>query len=102
MARPKKVVTEKPKETTKQTFSKEEINAALEILHSEYFLQTVGLLSHDSGIKELNYIKVPITTPDGGLYLVSILHIDGPKVDLQRLAKAAETFEQSKIVEDKK
>lgn len=79
----------------KKKFSKEEIQAALEILHSEYFMQTVGLLSHDPDNKDLAYVKVPVTTPDGGTYLVSILHVDGPKIDLRKLAEAAEKEESS-------
>lgn len=90
MGRPKKVVTEKPKPEVKTTFSKEEIQAALDITHSEYFIQVMSLLSHDPEFKDLNYVKVPISTPDGGVYLVSILHIEGPKVDLRKLAQAAE------------
>lgn len=77
----------------KKTFSKEEIQAALEVVHSEYFMQVIGLLSHDPDNKDLAYVKVPVTTPDGGTYLVSILHVDGPKVNLQQLAEAAEKIE---------
>lgn len=76
----------------KKKFSKEEIQAALEILHSEYFMQTVGLLSHTDQ-QELSYVKVPVVTPEGGTYLISILHVDGPKLDLQKLAKVAEAVE---------
>jgi hypothetical protein len=86
----KKVVTEAPKPQPKKVFSKEEIQAALEITHSEYFMQVVALLSHDPENKDLAYVKVPVTTPDGGTYLVSILHVDGPKINLENLAKAAE------------
>lgn len=74
----------------KKIFSKEEINAALEIVHSEYFMNVLGLLSHDTENKELHYVRVPMTTPDGGTYLVSILHVDGPKIDLQKLAASAD------------
>lgn len=84
-----KVLTEE-----KKTFSKEEIEAGLQIAHSEYFMQVVALLSHDPENKDLTYVKVPVTTPQGGTYLVSILHIEGPKVDLQDLAKKAEAAEK--------
>lgn len=88
----KKKVTLPVKEV--KSFSKEEIDAALEILHSEYFMQTVALLSHTKE-QDLTFVRVPVTTPDGGTYLVSILHVDGPKVQLQQLAKSAE--EQEKL-----
>lgn len=88
MARQKKTITESPK--AKNTFSELEIQAALEITHSEYFMQVIALLSHNPQNKELTYVKVPVTTPDGGTYLVSILHVEGPKVNLEKLAQAAE------------
>lgn len=72
-------------------FSKEEIQAALEICHSEYFMQVIALLSHDTDLnKELTFVRVPVTTPQGGTYLVSILHVDGPLLSLEDLAKIAE------------
>ena len=91
MAKRKKIL-EQPSE--KKQFSKEEIEAALQIAHSEYFMQTMALLSHDPDQKELSYVKVPVMTPNGGTYLISILHIDGPKVDLTKLSEAAEEIEK--------
>ena len=35
-------------------FSNEDIQTALEITHSEYFMQVIGLLSHDEDNKEFN------------------------------------------------
>lgn len=90
----KKVVKEEPKPVAK-TFTKEEIQAALEITHSEYFMQVIALLSHDPENKDLAYVKVPVTTPEGGTYLVSILHVDGPKINLLKLASAAAEAEQN-------
>lgn len=85
MAKKKVTKKQEPKE-----FSKEEIQAALEILHSEYFMNVLGLMSHEKDAGELSYVKVPMVTPNGGTYLVSILHIDGPKLHLGNLAKVAE------------
>jgi hypothetical protein len=77
-----------PKETKK--FSPEEIQAALEICHSEYFMQVAALLSHNTTEnKELTFIRVPVTTPQGGTYLVSILHVDGPLLSLVELEASA-------------
>lgn len=76
----------------KKQFSAEEIEAALQITHSEYFMQVLALLSHTEQ-KDLSYVKIPVTTPNGGLYLVSILHIEGPKVQLDKLAEVAEKIE---------
>lgn len=98
MARKKKSVSiqEPPKE-----FPPEQIEAGLSICHQEYFMQVVGLLSHNPEVKELDYVKVPVSTPEGGIYLVSILHVEGPKLNLQNLAKVADqkvADEQSKKV----
>ncbi len=79
-------------EVIEKKFTKEEIDAGLSIVHQEYFMHVLGLLSHDPENKELSYVKVPVQTPDGGLYLVSILHVDGPKVQLRTLAESADAI----------
>lgn len=88
--------------TEKQVFTKEEIKAALEIAHSEYMMNVMALLSHDPDNKELTYVKVPVTTPQGGTYLISILHIEGPKVNLRDLAAKAEVHEAEAAKAEKK
>ncbi len=93
MARKKnKVLTDE-----KKVFSKEEIQAGLELTHSEYFMQIMALSSYDPDLKELTFSKCPIVTPDGGTYLVSILHIDGPKINLRQLAEASEAIEKGQV-----
>lgn len=77
-------------------FSDAEIQAALEIVHSEYFSQVAAILSLQKDPKTLSYVKVPMTTPSGGNYLVSILHIDGPVLDLAKLKEMAEVAEKGK------
>lgn len=91
----KKVVAEAVKEPNK-TFTPEEVEAALQLTHSEYFMQIVALTSHLKDVQHLTYSKCPVTTPEGGTYLVSILHIEGPKVDLKMLAEAADAQEKEK------
>lgn len=91
----KKVVAEAVKEKGKQ-FTPEEVEAALQLTHSEYFMQIVALTSHLKDVPYLTYSKCPVTTPEGGTYLVSILHIDGPRVDLKMLAEAADAQEKEK------
>lgn len=86
------------KTETKKVFTEEEIEAGLEIVHSEYFMHVLGLVSHNPTLKELTFVRVPIQTPEGGLYLVSILHVDGPKIDLQKLAEKADAI----VAEEKK
>lgn len=80
----------------KKKFSKEEVEAALNLLHREYFMQVSAVCSY-TDLKELTFTKCPIQTPSGGLYLVSILHIDGPKLSLDALAEASgEVNDESK------
>lgn len=35
-----------------------------------------------SMVKELTYINAPLYMPNGGQYFVQIVHIDGPKIQL--------------------
>jgi hypothetical protein len=35
-------------------------------------------------LKELNFIKTSIKAPDGGLYLMAITHVSGPKIQLKK------------------
>jgi hypothetical protein len=71
---------------TKQEFTKEDIEAALQIAHKDYFMQVLSLMSMDPLNTELGFVKVPMITEAGGIYLVSILHVNGPKLNLQQLA----------------
>lgn len=71
-------------------FSNEEIQAGLDISASEYFINVASLTSHREDAELLNFTKVPVSTPDGGIYLVCIMHVDGPRLNLKNLAKAAE------------
>lgn len=88
-------MAKKPKKTepVPREFSKETVQSGLDIAASEYFANVLALLSHRPENGEFTYTKVPLTTPDGGLYLLSILHIEGPKINLQELAKMAEAQE---------
>lgn len=90
--RTKKELTPEVKPEPKRQFSKDEIQAGLDVVHSEYFMHVVGLLSHDPDNKNLDFVRVPVQTPQGGLYLVSILHVDGPKVSLPQIGEAADAF----------
>lgn len=80
----------KKKIDLKKEFTIEEVESGLQIVHQEYFMQVLALLSYDKSQKELTYVKVPIVTPNGGVYLLSILHVEGPKVDIQAFAEVAD------------
>lgn len=34
---------------------------------------------------EINYIKQTITTPQGGIYALNFMHVDGPKINLDAI-----------------
>jgi hypothetical protein len=51
------------------------------------YVESAILLASLEGHEELTYTKTPMTMPDGGMYLVSILHISGPKIKLQKETK---------------
>lgn len=72
-------------------YKKDDIAAGINTTFKEFFTAVVALLSYDKKIKELNYIRTPITLPNGGVYLISILHIDGPKIDMDLLRSVADS-----------
>lgn len=76
--RKNKVLEDKPIE-----FTDDQVDTALQILHKEYFMQVLALVSHRKGVDEFTYTKVPMVTPAGGTYLISVLHVDGPKINLE-------------------
>jgi hypothetical protein len=67
----------------------DDISAALDIIHREYFMNVMALLAQTPQT-ELVYVKVPVVTHEGGNYLVSILHIDGPKLNLDAIRETSE------------
>lgn len=67
--------------------SKQNVDDALTIVHREYFMQVLAILSMDKTTKDFTYTKIPITSDDGGTYLLSIMHVDGPKIDLDKIRK---------------
>lgn len=69
--------------------SPENIDVALTVLQREFFMQVVSLLSMDENHKELTLNKVPITLENGGIYLLSLIHVDGPKINLDEIRKGA-------------
>lgn len=74
-------------------FKAAEVEEAITALFVSFLNSAVAAVSFDKKIKELNYIKKSVTMPDGGIYLVSILHIDGPKFDMEQYRMVAESQE---------
>lgn len=40
---------------------------------------------HQLSYPEINYIKQTITTPQGGIYALNFMHVDGPKINLDAI-----------------
>jgi hypothetical protein len=76
--------------------SKKEVKVAYDQVFREFFSAVLALASLDNKMKELNYIKTAITTPDGGVYLVSVLHIDGPKIDMDLFRSVSDSQKEEK------
>jgi hypothetical protein len=74
-------------------FKSADIETGLTDLFRTFMGSAIALCSFDKKMKELNYIKKSITMPDGGIYLISILHIDGPKFDMEQYRQVAESQE---------
>lgn len=79
---------------------KEAREIALNAVFKEFFTAIVAILLEDKSQKEVNYVKVPITMPNGGNYLISILHIDGPKMDLDLLRLVSQSQQEAKDEKD--
>jgi hypothetical protein len=75
-------------------FKPEEIETGLTEVFKTFMASAIALCSFDKKMKELNYVKKSITTPDGGVYLISILHVDGPKFDMEQYRLVAESQEK--------
>lgn len=52
---------------------------------ADAFLEAQLQLLHHLKHEELNYIKTSVTMPEGGEYLLSFLHIKGPKTNVREL-----------------
>lgn len=49
------------------------------------FVSNVALLMANQGLTDINFWKKCVTTPDGGVYLLQLIHVDGPKIQLKAI-----------------
>lgn len=61
------------------------INRGYTALTQQYVEGMIGIAVFDESLDEINYIKSPMTGPNGEKYLVAIIHVEGPKIDLNKL-----------------
>lgn len=80
-------------------FKASEIEQGFNDLFSSFLSSAIAMASYDKKIKELTYLKKSVTMPNGGIYLVSILHIDGPKFDMEQYRLVAESQEAESAAE---
>lgn len=72
----------------------ETITEAFGLVAKEFLAQNIALALQDPSLKEINYIKTAATLPNGGVYLVSILHIEGAKLSLDELRVVKKSQEE--------
>jgi hypothetical protein len=62
--------------------------AEFEVLHNqaaEAYLEATLQILHAQGHGVLTYLKKTIETEDGGLYLLRLEHVQGPKINVSEL-----------------
>lgn len=62
--------------------------AAYELIHA-YINAMIVLVASRPDPKELNYLKTLVHFPNGGEYLLSLLHIQGDKINLDSIRESA-------------
>jgi hypothetical protein len=60
----------------------------IESIHNEAartYIKALLPLVALSGIDELNFVKKTLEMPDGGIYLLQLQHVMGPKINLKEI-----------------
>lgn len=63
---------------------KEYMQYANELVEELLYVQIFLLKLQQPDLKELTFIKAPLYAPNGGQYLVQIVHVDGEKIQLDK------------------
>lgn len=66
-----------------KAIEKGEIEKSGTIMNSIWIMHQIMVVSSTSTLKELTFLKTPVTFEDGGKYILSFMHIDGPKIKLE-------------------
>lgn len=56
----------------------ERASAAMNCIWMQFHMMITPITNPD--LKELNYFKAPVTMGNGGKYMLSLTHVDGPKI----------------------
>jgi len=89
------------KMTTQDKIEDQSFEQLLGALNKVYLEHVLLLLaSVKSELKEINYLKSSFTLDTGGVYLLSLLHVRGPKITLgpEEQAEIQGTLRQGKPV----
>lgn len=73
----------KPKKIDKQQASNEDVENSIAMTYASHLLQ----IMKNKGCGEFEGCKKVITTEAGGVYLLQVQHVCGPKIDCQKLGK---------------
>src|SRR5690554_4530696 len=77
------------------------LSKKLQEISAEYIkgaLQILALME----VESLNYLRSPITMDNGGLYLFSLLHVDGPVLNLKEAEKCEASINKLQITSKSK
>lgn len=69
---------------------KAELSKALNTMTGDYYKAILQLLCLDPNVSELNYLKTPIQMHNGGNYVLALLHVSGPVLNLDALREGDE------------
>lgn len=74
-------------------FKLEDVQTGLTEVCKSFLSSVVAIVSYDKTKKDVNYVRQLVTFPDGGVYLVSVLHVDGPEFDMEQYRFVADSQE---------
>lgn len=64
---------------------KKALEDAMNTVTSEYLSAVLTFLSQDDSLDEISYFKKSIEMPNGGIYVLMLQHVTGPKLSLKSI-----------------
>ncbi len=62
-----------------------ELGKALQQISADYYKAAIEILCMMGDVEELNYLRTPIHMPGDTHYLLALLHVSGPVLNLKKL-----------------
>jgi len=71
-----------------EQFDEDTVQETIKHITSEYLNKVLtGYAMFLPDYKEIDYIRTPFETPTGGIYVVALMHVMGPKINLDDIRK---------------